>query len=118
MENLWIKKCEICGQECNKGHSSLSRHLNKHKMTLEKYYKKYVKRVGENLCKNCGSETSFSMRYKRYNDFCTRRCQAVWVSKQPQVRQIRSEVMSKTMTHFKGNKPVDKSNRNLAKNKT
>lgn len=104
MENLWTKECAICGKKCGRGSNALSNHVSEHDISLENYYKKYVNKTVENLCETCGDKTPFSLRFKRFNRFCTRKCQAIEVSNRPEQKEIMRGVMIKTLSRLNGDK--------------
>ena len=97
MDKLWTRQCVICGKKCARGINALSCHVLEHNHTLESYYKKFVDKDVDNVCKTCGGDTPFSLRFKKYNLFCSRKCQAINVSNRPEQKKLMRSVMTQTI---------------------
>lgn len=68
-------KCEICQRECDRT-VSLSNHIShahKNKITVKKYYDKYLKKENEGKCLECKKETTF-ISFGNYRKFCSTKC--------------------------------------------
>lgn len=66
--------CKICGKE-QKNIIALSVHIrNRHTITSKEYYDKFLKDVGEGICKVCGKETSFIGFRRGYCKCCSKKC--------------------------------------------
>ena len=79
------KTCMICHTTHDgRGPSSLSYHLkSKHNKSVEEYYREFFFQLGCDVCKTCEGKTNWSVRYLRYNDFCSKSCQMKMVSRDP-----------------------------------
>lgn len=76
--------CALC-QKTFESPSSLSRHIFKtHGISSEEYYKKFVGKDTEGLCKVCGKPTKFKGLEKGYSLYCSAAC----VSHDQELRNI------------------------------
>ena len=71
MNNVFI--CKICNKEFNSIHA-LSLHLKLHNISAEEYYKKYLLKPGEGLCKVCGKPTKYHSLSKGFYTYCCNDC--------------------------------------------
>lgn len=71
MNNIFI--CKICNKEFNSIHA-LSLHLKLHNISAEEYYKKYLLKPGEGLCKVCGKPTKYHSLSKGFYTYCCNDC--------------------------------------------
>jgi hypothetical protein len=72
-DNLFV--CEECNKICTSNKISLSHHIiNFHKQSLKEYYDKWIKRENEDICKNCGKQTTILNTDKGYHQTCSSRC--------------------------------------------
>lgn len=104
VDNLWTKECRVCGKKCGRGVNALSRHVLEHNLTLESYYRKLVDKSVDNVCTTCGGKTSFSLRFKKYNLFCSRKCQAINVANRPEQKKLMRTVMAQTISKLNADK--------------
>jgi len=65
--------CEICKKEFEYI-NNLSKHINIHNITKQKYYDKYLKKENEGICKECGRLTKFENLGFGYRNFCGIKC--------------------------------------------
>lgn len=65
--------CQICNKEFRSSRS-LSIHLRKYKLTSEEYFNIYLSTNKNNICKICGSITSFENINKGYRQYCSVQC--------------------------------------------
>ena len=71
MNNIFI--CKICNKEFNSIHA-LSLHLKLHNISAKEYYKKYLLKPGEGLCKVCGKPTKYHSLSKGFYTYCCNDC--------------------------------------------
>lgn len=77
------EKCMECGQL-----AVLSKHVRKHGLTTEQYYRKWLIKPGEGFCKVCGKPTVFAgMDAKCFHPYCSNKCH----NNDPEYLAIRSE---------------------------
>lgn len=87
MNNIFI--CEICKHECH-NMQSLGIHVTRtHKITKEIYYKTYLAKAGEGVCKLCGKPTAFHSLTKGFYIHCCKNC----ANKDPETEKHREETM-------------------------
>jgi hypothetical protein len=68
--------CEICKREF-KSLKSLQSHFSQiHKIKSEEYYKKYLKKVDEGICKVCNKPTKYKNITLSYHIYCSIKCQS------------------------------------------
>lgn len=64
------EKCAICGE-----YHFLAKHIRMHNISSEDYYRKYLMKPGEGLCKTCGAPTKFcGLTEKRFAPYCSNKC--------------------------------------------
>lgn len=90
MNNIFI--CKICNKEFNSIHA-LSLHLKLHNISAEEYYKKYLLKPGEGLCKVCGKPTKYHSLSKGFYTYCCNDC----IGKDKEIVKKREETSIK---HF------------------
>lgn len=74
-EEIKEKECKICNVEC-KSYKSLSLHIIKnHKITIQQYYDKFLKKINEGVC-YCNNKTTFQNIRIGYAKFCSMKCLA------------------------------------------
>ena len=90
-------ECQICHKEFSKAHPMCTHILKTHNMSPKDYFDKYVKNVGDDVCKQCGKPTVFKGFGKGYNQFCSRKCSAVYIKEHPELNAAKIEACRKTM---------------------
>ena len=78
LNNLII--CEECGREC-KNQMSLTKHLPRHKISIEEYYIKWLKEDDEGFCKICGIPLHFKNLKIKYKKTCSKICELKYKQK-------------------------------------
>ena len=71
--------CKICGNSI-KNYLSLASHIwHKHRMRSKEYYDKFLKKEGEELCKNfgCNKQAKFQSLKIGYSKHCSYKCSAL-----------------------------------------
>lgn len=62
--------CKECGQL-----AVLNKHVRKHGLTTEEYYRKWLMKPGEGFCKTCGKPTRFcGLTAKCFQPYCSNKC--------------------------------------------
>ena len=62
--------CKECGQL-----AVLNKHVRKHNLTSEEYYRKWLMKPGEGFCKTCGKPTRFcGLTDKCFQPYCSNKC--------------------------------------------
>jgi len=69
--------CKFCGNETSYSTSRafLGNHIIKeHKITIQEYYDKFLKKENEGICESCGQPTEFIKFSQGYRRFCSTKC--------------------------------------------
>ena len=67
-------ECKICGRHYEDAFTFTSHIKNDHKLSIQDYYDKFLKKEGEGLCKICGKPTKFNGINKGYSEYCSKAC--------------------------------------------
>jgi len=87
-------QCKICLDFFNTT-KSLSTHIvKKHKIKTREYYEKYLKKPGDEKCKldSCKNTTKI-LGINGYENFCSRKCQYIFMSTNPEINNKRKSSM-------------------------
>lgn len=80
-------KCNICDMN-HIFSAKFSTHLkNKHNISTQEYYDKYLKNENEDICPECGNKTKFLKISQGYSKYCSFEC----YKNSDNVKQLRSE---------------------------
>lgn len=70
--------CKICGKEFIES-NAYARHIKEdHKLQMQEYYDKYLKKPGEGLCAVCGNPTEYLSTTKGYRVCCSAECSKIY----------------------------------------
>ena len=67
-------KCKICEKEYNSIRAIGSHIKQKHKITTQEYYDKYLRQENEGICPVCKKQTNFINLHDGYRQFCCKKC--------------------------------------------
>ena len=97
--------CKICRRKFS-NFIGLSGHIKKHKIQLEDYYLKYLKKDCEGICLTCGKKTNFSGLPGGYCKFCSSKCRAN--NKEIKDQLIRTNLKNRGISNPSQSKEVQK----------
>lgn len=67
-------KCKLCDEEILTNTGLASHISNKHKLKIEEYYDRFIRKEDEGKCKTCGNQTTFIDLKRGYHTFCSKKC--------------------------------------------
>lgn len=67
-------ECKICGRTYEDPITFTSHIKNDHKLGMQEYYDKFLKKEGEGICKICGKPTKYNGVNKGYSEYCSKEC--------------------------------------------
>jgi hypothetical protein len=96
--------CAICGKSVKLKYHLKTFHAD---FTLETYFEKFLKKEGEGVCKNCGSETQIDWKNSRCFTTCSETCR--WTLKGKQSSDFMRKRWMSDNKFIKNQKKVSKS---------
>lgn len=94
-------QCEECGIKIKefshqKYATQINSHIEKdHRMTVQEYYDKHLKKEGEGICRNCGKPTTFWSLFEGYRTVCSNECHIKQAKKDTEENKIEIDRLRK-----------------------
>lgn len=85
-------ECKICGRHYEDAFTFTSHIKNDHKLSIQDYYDKFLKKEGEGLCKICGKPTKFNGINKGYSEYCSKACSNKVSKKTKEYTEFKCEI--------------------------
>lgn len=107
-------ECKICGRTYEDAMSFALHIKNDHKLGMQEYYDKFLKKEGEGICKICGKPTTYNGLNKGYAEYCSTTCSNK-APKQQEYTELKCEICDMMISADSANAASKKFNNHLKK---